>query len=167
MLTAEYKALQYSPLLSPLAHHKQLFRSEYLRPPVGNMGTPTSACASDMEMAKDALPDFSMFTLSFASNKSQGTCRRRARYPPKARLKVSKIRERGACLRCSLKKIPCSPDDLCTTCLKATLSRSYSHERRVLGFIACVRTSLSQASVFPHGKELFRGSYTCIKNTGC
>ncbi|KAL2065243.1 hypothetical protein VTL71DRAFT_2912 [Oculimacula yallundae] len=84
---------------------------------------------------------------SFSLSNGPIKLRKRAKYNLERREEVDAVRKKGSCLRCSLLKIPCSKDDLCTTCEQlADVSRK--HNRKTLSFFGCIRTKLSEVSVF-------------------
>ncbi|KAN0089708.1 hypothetical protein V8E51_019968 [Hyaloscypha variabilis] len=76
------------------------------------------------------------------------TARRRAKFDPQRREKVKGVRRRGACLRCRILKIPCSRDDPCATCMSLARAASSALERKVLRWSDCIRTSLTDVSIF-------------------
>ncbi|PQE06195.1 Zn(II)2Cys6 transcription factor protein [Rutstroemia sp. NJR-2017a BBW] len=84
---------------------------------------------------------------TFKMVKNTGTSRKRSRFDPKRRQEVTAVRRKRACLRCSLLKIKCSDDDLCTTCEKLSFAL-HEHEKQILSFSGCIRTRIPEVSVF-------------------
>ncbi|PMD33109.1 hypothetical protein L207DRAFT_639814 [Hyaloscypha variabilis F] len=99
------------------------------------------------------------------------TPRRRAKFDPQRREKVKGVRRRGACLRCRILKIPCSRDDPCATCMSLALAASSALERKVLRWSDCIRTSLTDVSIFTHtlppqeGRQEILGQQTVLRST--
>ncbi|CZR64042.1 uncharacterized protein PAC_13939 [Phialocephala subalpina] len=89
----------------------------------------------------------SRFLNSFRISTDPNTRRKRAKFAPQRRQEVKAIRHRRACLRCSLLKIKCSDDDLCNTCGQLA-SALHAHEKQAMSFSGCIRTRLSEVSVF-------------------
>ncbi|KAH9214241.1 hypothetical protein DL95DRAFT_462229 [Leptodontidium sp. 2 PMI_412] len=84
---------------------------------------------------------------SFRISKPTINTRKRAKFDGKRREEVKAVRNRRSCLRCSLLKIKCSDDDLCTTCEQLSFV-TRKHEKQTLTFCGCIRTRLSEVSVF-------------------
>ncbi|KAH8595430.1 hypothetical protein B0O99DRAFT_594602 [Bisporella sp. PMI_857] len=89
---------------------------------------------------------FNTFRVAKPTNESS-SIRKRAKLGPQQRLEVKAVRERRACLRCSLLKIKCSDSDCCATCKKLSFA-IYAHEKQTLSFSGCIRTRLHEVSIF-------------------
>ncbi|KAJ9144239.1 hypothetical protein NKR23_g6108 [Pleurostoma richardsiae] len=61
--------------------------------------------------------------------------------------RMKEMRLRGACLRCRLSKVKCSPEDPCGPCLSSAIK---GNERKVLSFCYCVRTQIADVNIFQH-----------------
>ncbi|KAH8784212.1 hypothetical protein F5882DRAFT_497775 [Hyaloscypha sp. PMI_1271] len=75
---------------------------------------------------------------------------RQGKLDPNRRLKVKTVRERRACLRCSMLRIPCSQDAICVPCGKLVEAALHAHEKRTLSFCGCVRTRLGELNLFEY-----------------
>ncbi|KAK0731732.1 hypothetical protein B0H67DRAFT_85168 [Lasiosphaeris hirsuta] len=87
--------------------------------------------------------------IKFAANPnkpSQG--RARKRFGQTRRQEIRGVRERGACLRCRLLRIPCSQTEPCTACLKLASMPDFRMEKKTLFYIDCIRVSIRDMNFF-------------------
>lgn len=73
---------------------------------------------------------------------------KRSTFPQKRREEVKRVRERGACLRCQIRKISCSEGDPCRECLSLLQAKMGS---KALMWMECIRLTIPELSPFERG----------------
>ncbi|KAK3341614.1 hypothetical protein B0T25DRAFT_347532 [Lasiosphaeria hispida] len=87
--------------------------------------------------------------IKFAANPSKPSqARARKRFGQTRRKEIRGVRERGACLRCRLLRIPCSQTEPCTACLKLASMPDFRMEKKTLFYIDCIRVSIKDMNFF-------------------
>ncbi|KAK5655863.1 hypothetical protein OQA88_5402 [Cercophora sp. LCS_1] len=85
---------------------------------------------------------------TFAVENHPGRRRTRSKFSSEARDKVRRVRERKACLRCRVLKVPCSGEDPCQRCMDLATRASRVASSSALTWSLCVRTSFRDVNLF-------------------